>query len=249
MKKWLWGLLIIVLVFLLGAVVYIWLKSENRPEGTPGPQAEQMAQQIYNAVNKEAWDSLAFVGWTFQQENTYLWDKQNNWVEVRWDNFKVLLDPVKVSGKAYMNKREVKGVQADDLINDAYNMYCNDGFWFHAFTKLHDPGTTRSLVEKDGEKALLVTYAKGGVSPGDAYLWYTDSKGLPAKFEIWASILPVKGMDYTWENWDSLYNGALYAIDHKSDVLNVQITNVISGPDLSSIGRDPGIFSPLSESE
>ena len=247
MKKWLWGILIFIVTLLIIAFIYIWTSSEDRPVGRSGPQAEQLAEDIYQAVHQEAWDSVAFVGWSFNDAHTYLWDKQSNLVEVKWEDYKALLDPESISGKVYLNDQEVKGSQAEDLINDAYSMYCNDGFWFHGFTKLHDPGTQLEWVEKEGEKALLVTYNEGGVTPGDAYLWYTDKNGLPKKFEIWASILPVKGMDFTWENWDSLYNGALYARDHKSDVMNVRITNVISGPDLPSIGRDTALFAELKE--
>jgi hypothetical protein len=245
MKKWMtWAIGIVAVLVALGLIAY-WTADEERPEGVSGPEAERMAEKIYQAVNKDAWDSLAFVGWTFREDHHYLWDKKQNVVEVRWSDYRVLLDPEKVSGIAYINKQEAKGAKEEELIKNAYEYYCNDGFWFHAFTKLHDPGTSRELVTEDEEKALLVTYQKGGVTPGDAYLWYTDSTGLPEGFKMWVSIIPVGGLYFSWENWDTLYNGALVATDHNSEMLSIKIRNVVSGPSLRAVGRDPALFDPL----
>jgi hypothetical protein len=49
-----------------------------------------------------------------------------------------------------------------------------------------DEGTTRSLVKnEDKTNGLLVSYASGGVTPGDAYLWKLDANGLPQSYKMW----------------------------------------------------------------
>ena len=51
MKRWLKRVLVIFLLLILVGIAAIWLASEPRPTGTPGPAAEALAKKMQNAVN------------------------------------------------------------------------------------------------------------------------------------------------------------------------------------------------------
>ena len=231
-----------------GAVVIIGLsiwafmawKSVPLPEAESGPRAEDLADEILAAVNKNAWDSLGYIQWSFMDKAEYLWDVQQHKVRVSWDDVQVLLDPNEISGVVFKSGEKV----ADDepYLKEAFERFCNDAFWLNAYTKLRDPGTKRGLVEQDGRKGLLVTYETGGVTPGDSYLWWVNETGRPEFFQMWVSIVPVGGMEFTFEDWDTLYNGALVAQSHKNAVLNVELKDVRAAPSLDSLGLPTDIF-------
>jgi hypothetical protein len=58
---------------------------------------------------------------------------------------------------------------------------------------------------------------------------------------MWVSIIPLGGVEYSWENWDTLYNGALIARQHKG-MMDVAIKNIKAGTNLDSMGFDAGVF-------
>jgi len=246
MKRFLIIAGVVVLVIIIGLTIFTLIASEDRPEAISGGKAENLAQKIYDATNKEAWDSLDYIRWTFRESNHYTWDRQQNLVEVVWDEYRVLLDPESVSGIAFKKGDQLKGEEEQRLLEEAFKLFCNDGFWMNAFTKLHDPGTNRGIhISENGDTSLLVTYTSGGVTPGDAYLWKVDDEGLPLSFKMWVSIIPVGGLEFTWEDWDTLYNGALIAQNHSSELLEVPITGIKSGPTLTSVGKNDTLFMPL----
>ena len=51
----------ILLLGLLGVMVVLYSMSEDRPEGSPGPDADALARSMEAAVNKEAWDRTGAV--------------------------------------------------------------------------------------------------------------------------------------------------------------------------------------------
>ena len=74
--------------------------------------------------------------------------------------------------------------------------------------KLFDPGVERRLVTlENGDDALLVTYTTGGSTPGDSYLWILDDNGKPKSFKMWTSILPLKGVEASWNDWITTKSG------------------------------------------
>jgi hypothetical protein len=246
MKRVLTIVAIALLIIVISIAAYTYSINEKRPEATSGPEAEALAQKIYSAVNKQAWDSLEFIQWTFSGRNNYTWDKQRNLVEVEWKNHRVLLNPSNQTGLASLNGKQLSKVESTEWVEKAYSMFCNDGFWMNAFTKLHDPGTERGLhITEEGDSTLLVTYTTGGVTPGDAYLWKTNADGLPISYKMWVSIIPIGGLEFTWEDWDTLYNGALIARNHKSELLDVPITQIKSGANLEALGKDSNLFEPI----
>ena len=241
-KKWIIGIRTLIVILGLGIYLFVTWKSEELPKGEKGPAAEALTDSILKAVNITAWDTLEYVHWSFRGETEYLWDIQNHKVRIQWDDIEVLLDPKTVSGRVQKGG-EILTAGADTYIQTSFEKFCNDGFWMNAFTKLRDPGTQRSLVKgKNGREGLLVTYMEGGVTPGDSYLWWPDETGRPESYQMWVSIIPVGGMSFTWENWDTLYNGAWIALDHKNELLDVSIENVQSGPTLEAMGFEEGVF-------
>jgi len=240
MKKWVIGIGIGLAV--MGVAIWGFLRwqSEPLPKAIEGVEAEALADRMLEAIDIEGWDSIVYIRWSFMGRADYVWDKKENKVQVKWDEVEVLLDPDKVEGSAWENGKKVE--DPAEYVEDAFERFCNDGFWMNAFTKVRDPGTRRGLVQENGREGLMVTYESGGVTPGDSYLWWLDKTDRPASFQMWVSILPVGGMEFTFEDWDTLYTGALVAQQHKSSVMNVEIKNVKAGPTLQSIGEDSDIF-------
>ena len=116
-------------------------------------------------------------------------------------------------------------------------------FWLNAPAKAFDPGTTRSLVETEGaEPALLVRYASGGVTPGDAYLWQLDENGVPLSWKMWISIIPIGGLEISWEGWTSLKTGARISTRHQAGPFTVEVEGVSGGNSLQDIGLSQNPF-------
>lgn len=234
---------ILVGVVLLGLIITGLLIHEPRPEGTPGPEADALAETMLEAVNQAAWDSTRYVQWTFMGRHKYVWDRQKDWVDIRWSNNRVLLHTPTQKGKAWQNGKAVTGDRADNVLETAWAFFCNDSFWLLAFNKVFDPGTERRRVpQPGGSDALLVTYESGGVTPGDSYLWLLNEEGQPEAWKMWVSVIPVGGLTFTWENWTKLGTGAKVALDHKNQLANVALTGVRGGMSLDQLDVEGNPF-------
>ena len=241
--KWT-GILLGLIVLVLFSVYLIY--NESKPVGQSGPEADALANKMFMAINKNAWDSTAIIQWTFKGMHDFVWDKDRNLVKVSWDDKVVLLDTKSVSGKAFENGVEVSADKADKLVKAAWSYFCNDSFWLNAPAKAFDPGTERSIVKlEDGGNALMVTYTSGGVTPGDSYLWILDENGLPKSWKMWVSIIPIGGIEFTWENWMDLSTGARIASLHHHKLIDLDISNLKAGTSLSSFGLKNDPFVPI----
>ncbi len=237
MKKILWGGLIVIL---LAAVIGYWRVNETRPSGVAGPKAEKLADKMLAAVNYAGWDTLTAVKWTFRGQHHYIWDKKRNFVEVRWDENRVLLDPSSLKGLAY-TAGELLGKSRDtELVNTAWEYFANDSFWLAAPFKARDPGTRRSVVTGEYGEALFVEYTSGGVTPGDGYLWILDDDGLPIRWKMWVKIIPIGGMEFTWESW-SEYTNQVKLSSKRQGILPLEITGIETSNQLEDLypGEDP----------
>lgn len=241
------GFALLLLIVLLAAAFFKY--NEKMPIGVKGEKAEALAQKMLQAVNKTAWDSTAFISWTSRGGNTILWDKTRNLAQVEWKNNKILLNIQKVSGKAYINQTEVTDPkQAQELIQKAYKAFINDAFWLNPIVKVFDDGTERSIVTlADGTEGLLVSYKSGGVTPGDSYLWLVDANGLPTAWKLWVQVLPLGGIEFTWEDWMTLPTGAKISTMHKikSTDLAIPQTNIKAASSLDAYGLNKNIFSEI----
>ena len=234
-------------LFFLGIAAYFYF-NESEPVGQAGSEADQLAEKMMESVNKTAWDTTHILQWSFRGSRHFLWDKQRHLTEVKWDSTRVLLDINQKSGKAYENGSELTGEAADKAVQSAWEAFCNDSFWFNAVVKAKDPGTRRSIVTlDDGRKGLKVEYGSGGVTPGDSYVWILDENNRPTSYKMWVQIIPVGGMEFTWENWETLATGAVVSTYHKSDVGDLPITNVKGATNLSAFGLQNDPFAPILE--
>ncbi len=231
--KWIAGIVIfLILPSLLFYGALYWKYNEDIPNGIEGPQADSLAIKMMDALNYNAYKNTDHLEWTFKKRHHYKWKKSENSCTVYWKEFKVDLDLLDYSkSKAFVHSFEVDGEQADNLTKKAVNYFNNDSFWLVAPFKVFDEGTERRLVTLDsGEQSLLVTYTSGGSTPGDSYLWILDKDYKPKSFKMWVSIIPIKGLEASWENWITTKSGALLASYHKLLFLGIDIKDIKGTP-------------------
>lgn len=227
MKK-LFKILGIIVVIIIAALTIGYLViNESLPEGKSGAEADAMAERMMTAMNYEAWEATETVSWTFRGGHDYEWNKAEDVVTVRWDEHEVVLNTDAQSG-IVSNGGNYSFEEVNGLVQTAIDYFNNDSFWLAAPFKAFDPGTERSIVElSDGRKGLMVTYTSGGSTPGDSYVWILDENDRPTAIKMWVSILPLGGMEFTWENYITLPSGAMVAKDHiLGGGMNVELTNI-----------------------
>ena len=201
------------------------------PQGKQGVEADRLAKKMLEAMNYDAYKELDYIAWTFSSRGrgrSFKWHKNQGRCEVLWDSISVNLNikalersSVKVNGSIYT------GEMKDDFIRAAEAKFNNDTFWLVAPYKLFDAGVERRLVTQDnGENALLITYTSGGSTPGDSYLWLLDNNYRPRAFQMWVSILPIGGLEASWEQWEKTANGAYLPRLHQLSVLDLEITDI-----------------------
>ncbi len=228
------------------ALTYVIL-DEPRPIGREGADAEALAAQMERAVSLPAWERTGAVRWTFAGRNEHLWDRARGFTRVRWDDVEALLHEGGTSGRAYRAGRELRGEEAREVRESAYARWINDSFWLNPIAKLRDPGVSREVVTlPNGTDALLVSYASGGLTPGDAYLWILGESGLPRAWKMWVSIIPVGGVESTWEGWITLSTGAKIATRHAGPLgLTLELTDVEGAASVAELLEGPDPFAPL----
>ncbi|MGC1632040.1 MAG: hypothetical protein WA749_08000, partial [Gelidibacter sp.] len=201
---------------LLFGVLY-FKYNEDLPTGIEGPQAEQLATKMLNALDYDAYKNTDYIEWTFNKRHHFKWNKAENTCEVYWKAYKIQLDLNDNSkSEAFQNDIKVEDKSSKELIEKAIIYFNNDSFWLVAPYKVFDPGTKRSLVTlENGQEALLVTYSSGGTTPGDSYLWHLDTSGKPKSFQMWVDILPINGLEASWSDWTTTESGAQIPTFHK----------------------------------
>lgn len=241
MKYLKYGLGTLLLIVLLALIAIRLFVHEPAPEILENNEAQAKAQQMLKAVNKDAWDTLAYIAWTFPDGHHYVWDRKKNDALVKWGDNTVHLDPDEVTGRAFIGDEQLEGEASNKAVQEAWSMWCNDMFWLSAPYKIMDKGVTLKMAkDKDGAEGLLATYESGGVTPGDSYLWYLDDNGLPTGYKMWADIIPVGGVYTSWEEWTSVKGGAKISTTHQAKIggLKIDITNLKAGDSWSDLGYD-----------
>lgn len=236
------GILVAILIGLLFVLYLIYNKP--LPKGITGAKAEALAQKMLKAVNKEAWDTTNIIQWSFVGSHHFVWDRTRNFVQVEWDNYRVLLNAGNKQGKIFMDNKE----QAFDqkTLDKAYSYYINDAFWMNGYTQIYNGNPEHRIVDMgDGTEGLLVTYKTGGVTPGDSYLWILDENGLPIAWRMWVGIIPIGGVYVTWQDWQTLPSGAKIATNHYASVANISITDIKTYQTWEEGGFDGDIFEGL----
>lgn len=212
MKKFLKITGAILVAFILFLAIYYFANNESLPEGTKGKAADELAQKMMQAINKEAFDTTEILEWSFRGGHQYKWKKQEGLVEVSWDDHKVTLN---------LNDASKSQGESSEIIQTALDYFNNDSFWLIAPYKVFDKGVERSIVKHDDKDALLVTYTSGGSTPGDSYLWILDSAYVPTSYKMWTQIIPIGGVSATWDTMITTDSGIKLPTEHKLSIFGM----------------------------
>jgi hypothetical protein len=241
---WIGGVLV---VLVLALAITLAVLHEPRPEGASGAAAEALAHRIERAVDREAWERTGAVRFDFDGRQQHLWDLERDFSRVRWDDVEVLQRLDRRDGVALENGQRVGEERRAELVEEAWQYFCNDTFWLNPFVKLFDDGTERATVTLEGgHKALLLTYRSGGVTPGDSYLWIPGEGDLPTGGKMWVSIFPIGGVHATWDDWITLPTGAKVATRHTLGPLSIDL-DVEAAATLAELEPGPDPFAALLE--
>ena len=223
------SVLILAAILLIGFGILYMLYDKPLPTGTPGAEADALAEKMLEAINNKAYTETHYLEWSFANgAHSYKWDRENGEVDVEWDAYRILLNLKNTSkSKVFENEAEVIGDNREELITKAEGFFNNDSFWLVAPFKVFDNGTQRSLVNlEDGSKALMITYSSGGSTPGDSYLWHLGPNGLPESYQMWVSIIPIGGLNATWDDWKIMESGAFLPTSHKLGPMTLDMGDV-----------------------
>ncbi|MGD1946501.1 MAG: hypothetical protein ACFB0A_09630 [Croceivirga sp.] len=213
----------------LTAIVFGIVIHEPLPEGDKGPKADELAKKMLTALHYEAYQNTRFLEWSFQGgNNTYVWDKAMGQCAVKWGDFEIKLNlsyPKK--SIALRNNDLLAGRDRQKAIAKALSNFNNDSFWLVAPYKVFDKGTTRRIVSlEDGSSGLLVTYNTGGTTPGDSYLWSLDSNSFPNSYKMWVRLIPIGGLEASWDDWFISESGAFLPKSHQLGPFELDMGNV-----------------------
>ena len=214
MKKIIKRILIFLSILIAGCIILFVANDESLPQGTLGKEADDLALKMLSAINKDAFDTTEIIEWNFRGKHQYRWKKQEDLVEVLWDENKVTLhlkDPSKSEGAT------------PEIIQTAQHFFNNDSFWLVAPYKVFEQGVERRIVDYDGKKALLVTYTSGGSTPGDSYLWILDENGFPTSYKMWVSLIPLGGVTATWSDWKQGDSGMKFPTSHTISGFGIEL--------------------------
>lgn len=242
MKKFLKisGLLLLLLIIAL--VIFGVAINEDKPQTLEGQEAELLAENMFQALDIDAWQETYYLTWSFPGGHHYVWDRKNKQVEVKWsDNIVIIPTENHMEGKTW-----VDGELSTDkaLLERAWSFFCNDSFWLVAPYKAMDPGTDRSAyLYEDGSLGLMVTYKSGGTTPGDSYLWKLDDNYRPVSYKMWVQILPIGGLEATWDGWKTLKSGAQVSTIHDMGIITTDLNPVKGGSSLSDVELAEDYFS------
>ncbi|MFT6369573.1 MAG: hypothetical protein ACJAUQ_000525 [Maribacter sp.] len=215
---------ILVALVLVAFITIYAIYNEKLPEGRPGTDADALAQKMLSTLNYDKFKQTRFLEWSFQGgAHQYKWDKEKRNVAVSWGEYLVNLDLIAPeSSLAFKNGERLMDIESEAIIEKAVDYFNNDSFWLVAPYKVFDSGVTRSIVPlPDGTDGLLVTYTKGGSTPGDSYLWMLQPSGFPKSFKMWVNIIPIGGLEATWDDWAVMESGVFLPKSHEMGPINL----------------------------
>ncbi len=224
-----------IVLFVAGCIAFAII-SKPRPEGVSGLDAERISNEMLLAVNAAAWQQTGAVRFTFLNHH-HLWDRRRNYDRIESGKRMVLLRISDRTGRAWENGSEADSSRSTELVSKAYEEWVNDSFWLNPVVKIFDRGATRSIVRDDsGRATLLIEYASGGMTPGDAYLWTPGANGAPpTEWKIWAQALLIGGLTASWEGWITLSTGARVSTLHRIGPFTLKLTDVAGAKTLSEL--------------
>ena len=220
-------------LILLGVGIVYFIYNKPIPIGEKGPKADALAKKMLKAIHEEDFIKTRYLEWSFAGgSHKYKWDKTKEIVTVQWKNNTVTLHLYNYSkSKVLVKNIEIKGSKKNALIEKAISYFNNDSFWLIAPFKAFDKGTERSIVTlENGQEALLISYTQGGTTPGDSYLWKLQPNGFPESYQMWVKIIPIGGLEASWDEWQIMENGAFLPVKHKIGPITLDMGNVRAFP-------------------
>jgi len=242
-SKWKRYVLYFMVVSVLGGLLTLWIAHEPLPVGEEGDAAEVLADRMLKATNAAAWENVDMVYWEYPRQHKHLWDKKKHQARVEWPEYVAIINTKTGDGVVSKNGEKLTGAAAQEALFSAFGFWTNDSFWLNPISKVRDPGTKRYAVDLDnGKQGLLVQYTSGGITPGDAYLYELDEAGYPINWKFWVEIVPVGGVEFTWEKYEELPGGVWISTFHEGLLLDVEIKNLQAGSKPSDFGYSDDLF-------
>ena len=245
MRRLAYAVLGLVLFLVLGIALLIFIFNEAKPTGTTGPEADALATRMITWTQQDAWKRTGAIRWKFGGRFDHLWDRQRGYDRVSWGPYVVLLRTHDRTGIARADGVVVSDDRAKDLLAKAYERWINDGFWLNPFDGLLASKIERRIVESERGPGLMVTYPSGGVTPGDSYVWFADAEGRPTAWKMWVSIIPIGGLETSWDDWVTLPTGAKVSTLHRGPI-DLRVEDVQAAATLAELlDGEPDPFAEL----
>ena len=247
MKKWFKRIGIGILVLFGVGAGGFFMANESLPSGEKGAKADSLARKMMVAINDEAWQNTLAISWDFGGRRQLLWDRNRHFTKVTWDENEVLVNINTQTG--IVEKKKYNNTKSDEeLIREAWEIWVNDSFWLNPVSKAFDPGTSRQYIKtSEGDDALLVSYASGGATPGDAYMWIVDENGIPKAWKLWVSIVPFGGFRFSWDKWITLPTGVKVSTFHHSSLFDLKLSNIKAATTLEALLGPEDPFAKLGQ--
>ena len=220
---------IIIAILIISFITVYAIYNEKLPDGRPGADADALAEKMLATLNHDKFKETRYLEWSFNGgDHQYKWDKEKRKVDVSWDDYLVNLDLIsKGSSIVFKNGERLMDLESEAIIEKAVDKFNNDSFWLVAPYKVFDAGVKRSIVAlPDGTNGLLVTYTSGGSTPGDSYLWMLQPNGFPKSFKMWVKIIPIGGIEATWDDWAVMESGAFLPKSHEMGPIKLMMGNI-----------------------
>ena len=207
--------------------------SKNLPVGVKSEKAEQLYKKVIDASAYDMWQKdIAAVGFIWHAQfildkvsivHHFFWDKKRGFVEVSWDNIKVQFDKKNLKNTVvFIDKKVITDTKKiKDLTYEAYSFFINDSFWLNPLFTINSPDSEKLYVS---DRELLVTFNKGGVTPGDSYLFSLDESYRINSMKMWVSTIPIKGIKVTFEDYILLKKKIPFSTQHSLLGINKLIT-------------------------
>ncbi len=206
------------------------------PKGIKGEKLDKLYKNVLLASNVDSLSKQNYLKFSFTalgKQRDYVWARIENCVQAELDD--ILVQYNKKDNKKYVafyklkdgSLAEIKNSKKEKVIaRKAYKNFTNDFFWFNPILHIQDKKKINILYVEPN--SLLVTYLNGGVTPGDTYLFhFDDDTSLIKKMQMWVSIIPIKGLEINFENYQIVNQQFRIAKIRKKGILNIEIKNIL----------------------
>jgi len=156
-------------------------------EGTKqDPKAVEIAQSMMQAMGgQDAWNAARYLRFDFKvgiggetkADRSHLWDKHTGRYRLEDKNKVVLMNLADKQGTVYVDGKKVEASDAAKALKAAYGAYINDFYWLAMPWKWMDSGVNlKYLGRKPQGDAVVLTFGKVGLTPGDRYQAFVSPK-------------------------------------------------------------------------